>query len=197
MKIKIWNVDIRPYSMEFNLPETSTMYPHLRISFEGYLIDHLRGLPSGGIMNLITIRPGPVVELLLIDENLTLKRSMGEKEDEILMSSKGGPKRGIFSKLLSSQKVEGEVKLRVRSEKAKDVLETILPERKDFRLSLVYYATNILSIWPIEAGSLLRIFLMKGSTWLVDAESAEMCIMSAEREFDVETRRFTYYDAPF
>jgi hypothetical protein len=196
IRVKIRNVDVKPYSMEFNLLETSVSYPHLRISFAGYLFDHLRGLSTGGILSLITIKPGPVVDLLLTAEDLTLKQSNGKK-DEILMSSKGAPKRGMFKKLFASQKVEGEVKFRVRSEKAEDVLETMIPERKDFRLSLVYGSTNILSIWPAGTSPLLDIFLTKGSAWLVDDKNVEMCIMSTERNFDMDTKRFAYYDEPF
>ena len=187
MKVKIWNVDKKPYRMEFSLPETSASYPHLRITHRY----------TGGTINLITFRPGPIVDLFLTEENLTLKRCIGKKE-EILTSNEGegGPKRGLFSKLFSRPKVGDGVKIRVANEKAGVVLETMLQERKDSRLSLEYYATNIMSI-RVETGPLLDIFLMNGSLWLVDDENTQKCIMSTERKFDVDTSRFTYYDTPF
>lgn len=185
MKVTIWNVDKKPYRMEFILPETSASYPHLRITHRY----------TGDTINLITFRPGPVVDLFLTEENLTLKRCIGKKE-EILTSNEEAPKRGIFNKLFSRPKAGDGVKIRVGNEKAGGVLETMLQERKDFRLSLEYYATSIMSI-RVETGPLLGIFLMNGSLWLVDDENTQECIMSTERKFDVNTSRFTYYDTPF
>ena len=76
----------------------------------------------------------------------------------------------------------------------------MLPEKEvgklKFSLLLDYHATSIINV-KTYAGPLLDIFLMNGSIWLVDAENTEMGIMSTEKKFDVDTRRFTYYDQPF
>jgi hypothetical protein len=174
MKVKIWNVDVKPYRMELILPETSTAYPHLRITHRY----------TRNVLNLITIRPGPIVDLFLNEENLTLKRKIGEREEAPF----------------SSPKEEEGVKFRVESKKAKERRETRLPEKEVGKLKssllLEYHATSIINV-KTYAGPLLDIFLMNGSIWLVEAENTEMGIMSTEKPFDVDTRRFTYYDQPF
>jgi hypothetical protein len=172
MKVKIWNLDVKPYRMELNLPETTTAYPHLRITHRY----------TRSMLNLITIRPGPIVDLFLNEENLTLKRQIGKREEDPF----------------SPPKVEGGVKFRVETKKYKR--ETMLPEKEvdklKFSLLLNYHATSIINV-KTYAGPLLDIFLMNGSMWLVDAENKEMSIMSSEKKFDVDSSRFTYYDQPF
>ena len=178
MKISIKNVDIKPYRVEFELPETSTAYPYLRVSSAGYMMDHLRGLPTGGELASITIRPSSLMEIALLSEDMIAKKLTGNTE-KILKSSDSS--KG---------------KIRIINKKTDDVIETAIPE-KDSRLYLVNGATDIICISPISSKGFLDIFLMNGSIWLADDVNTEMCIMSSEKSFDVDAKRFTYYDSPF
>lgn len=195
MKIRIRNVDIKPYRVEFDLLETSTPCPHLRIGSAGYVMDRLRGLPTGGTLASLTIRPGPSVDILLLSEEMIPKKSTG-KTEIILKPSKESPKQGLFKKLFTKQTPGGEVKFKISNKKSEEGIETNISE-KDSRLSLVNGNTNIVSINLTADGRMLDIFLMNGTIWLVDEVNKEMCIMSSERNFDVDTKRFTYYDTPF
>ena len=187
MKFKIWNVDKKPYRMELNLPETSTKYPHLRITHRY----------TTGTMAQITVKPGPKLDLHLVEEYLTLKRLIGKKEEILLMrEGEKSQGKGVFKRLFSREKTNGGVKIQATREGTRDFLETSLKENKEFRLYLDYHATSLLC-FSLERGPVVGVFLMNGNLWLADEENKEICIMSTERPFNVDRNRFKYYDTPF
>jgi len=207
MKVRIWNIDAKPYRMEFDMPETDGLFPHLKITNRYTGVKDVKDMAimlrvramwpdyTGGMLSSITLRQGPIVDLFLSEENMTLKEQERGKGEKVLMSSEGIPGKGLFAKLLSPEEVKGGVRLRVTSNRAKDVLETVIPESEAHGFRLQYQNTNIVSMHA-KTGPLLDVFLMDGSLWLVDDENTLTCIMSTERKFDVDRNRFAYFDEP-
>ena len=194
--------------MEFDTPEVEGPFPRLEFTnrYVGVkdaedmaVMLHARALSpdyTGGTMSSMTIRRGPVVDLFLKEDELTLIEHERGKEERALMTSDGILQRDFLGKLLPSGRTEGGIGLRVSSSRTKDVLEATIPEKKTYELRLQYQKTSVVSV-RAETGPLLAMFLMNGSLWLLDNETSKKCIMSTERGFDVDRERFTYFDTPF
>ena len=200
-------MDKRPYRMEFELPEASGAFPRLEFTNRHVGVKNIEDTVAmlraramfpdytGGTMSTITIRQGPVVDLLLTEDDVTLIEKEKGKKDSVVMTSAGIPKKGFLESIFPGAGKEAGVKLHVSSSRSKDTLEATIPLRETYGLTLQYGKMNIVGTHA-ETGPLLAMFLMEGSLWLRDSETSTMCIMSTERESEVDKERFEYFAEP-
>lgn len=201
MKISIRNADFKPFEKETDLPEADDLYPHLRVRH------------YGDTVLSVALKPGPFVELVLVEKDLALKRGSvlalpgARDEMETVVSTAEGPvpakvegllesegeKMSFLRRLFGRGKKAG-MRFRVRT---KDVEQYVFEaeisagryERSVFHgtsLGLYRYAAQIVN-FSIRPGSMVEMFLMNGSMWRVDAKDEEQIIMSTE-EADLRVR---------
>lgn len=172
MKITFRNVDKEPFSKELELVETDDLYPHLRITYI-----------SDKVLTII-LKPGPLVELVLTDKNLTLKRGVGlmdPQQMETIVSAEN--LESIKSEVKREQKPGIPFRVRVKDvdqyafETALDIGRYERSVFKGTRLELFRFATTIVTIM-MKQGPLLDIFVNNGTVWNVETEDKEQIVMS-------------------
>jgi hypothetical protein len=201
MKIRIRNVDFEPFEKETDLPEADDLYPHLRVRH------------YGDTVLSVALKPGPFVELVLVEKDLALKRgsaltSPGARDEmeTVVSTAEGavpakvegpleseGAKMSFLRRLFGCGKKAG-MRFRVRIKDLEQyVFETEMSagryERGVFQgtqLNLDRYADGI-AVFSIKPGPMLEMFLMNGTMWRVDAKDEEQIIMSTE-EADLRVR---------